>query len=63
MKDPQIETKVAYLKETINRVNVMMKELQDLQVDVRISYIEKNASKEIDQGIAIWRIEETNSYL
>lgn len=63
MKDPQIESKVAYLKETINRVNVMMKELQDLHVDVRISYIEKNASKEIDQGIAIWRIEETNSYL
>lgn len=63
MKDPQIESKVAYLKETINRVNVMMKELQDLHVDVRISYIEKNASKEINQGIAIWRIEETNSYL
>lgn len=63
MKDPQIESKVAYLKETINRVNVMMKELQDLHVDVRISYIERNASKEIDQGIAIWRIEETNSYL
>lgn len=63
MKDPVIEAKVSELKETVEKVNLLMKELQDLNVDVRISYVERSASKEIDQGISIWRIEEHNNYL
>lgn len=63
MKDPEIESKVAYLKETVNRVNVLMKELEDMRVDVRICYIERNKAKDISQGISIWRIEEHNNYL
>lgn len=63
MKDTVIEAKVEFLKETVNKLNILMKELQDLNVDVRISYVEKNSSKEIDQGISIWRIEEHNDYL
>lgn len=63
MKDPVIESKVIELKETVNRVNSIMKDLQDLRVDVRISYVEKMSSKDINQGISIWRIEEHNNYL
>ena len=63
MKDPVIETKVSELKETVEKVNLLMKELQDLNVEVRISYVERNVSKEIDQGISIWRVEEHNDYL
>ncbi len=63
MKDPEIESKVVNLKETVNRVNVLMKELDDLNVDVRVTYVERNRSKDISQGITIWRIEEHNNYL
>ncbi len=63
MKDPEIESKVVNLKETVNRVNVLMKELDDLNVDVRVTYVERNRSKDISQGISIWRIEEHNNYL
>ena len=63
MKDPVIESKVVELKEMVNRVNSIMKDLQDLRVDVRISYVEKMSSKDINQGISIWRIEEHNNYL
>lgn len=63
MKDPVIESKVADLKSLVNQVNDVMKELQDLNVDVRISYVEKNTAKEIAQGISLWRAEEHNGYL
>jgi hypothetical protein len=63
MRDPVIESKVVELKETVDRVNSIMKDLQDLRVDVRISYVEKMSSKDINQGISIWRIEEHNNYL
>ena len=63
MKDPVIEEKVAILKEAVDSVNILMKELQDLRVDVRISYVERSSAKEIAQGISIWRIEEHNNYL
>lgn len=63
MKDPVIESQVAALKEAVNQVNVIMNNLQQLNVDVRISYVEKSLSKDISQGISIWRIEEHNDYL
>ncbi len=63
MKDPVIISKVADLKTLVDQVNDVMKELQDLNVDVRISYVEKNKAKEIAQGISLWRVEEHNGYL
>jgi hypothetical protein len=63
MKDPMIESQVSALKEAVDQVNVIMDNLQQLNVDVRISYVEKNPTKEVSQGITIWRIEEHNDYL
>lgn len=63
MKDPKIEELVAKLKEAVQNVNALMKELEEMHVDVRISYIESSKSKQIAQGISLWRIEEHNNYL
>jgi flagellar hook-associated protein FlgK len=63
MKDPMIEQLVADLKTRVDDVNKLMKELDDLNVDVRISYIDRSKSKDITQGISLWRIEEHNNYL
>jgi hypothetical protein len=63
MKDPVIESQVSALKEAVNQVNVIMDNLQQLNVDVRISYVDKSLTKEVSQGITIWRIEEHNDYL
>jgi hypothetical protein len=63
MKDPKIEELVTQLKSAVDNVNVIMQLLQELDVDVRISYIERNRSKDVSQGISIWRIEEHNDYL
>lgn len=63
MKDPKIEELVTQLRSCVDNVNVIMLLLQELNVDVRISYVEKNLSKDISQGISIWRIEEHNDYL
>ena len=63
MKDPKIEELVTQLKSSVDNVNVIMQLLQELDVDVRISYIDRNRSKDVSQGISIWRIEEHNDYL
>ncbi len=63
MKDPVIESQVTALKEAVDQVNVIMDNLQQLNVDVRISYVEKSPTKEVSQGISIWRISEHNDYL
>jgi len=69
MKDPVIESKVNTLKDLVAKVNDVMLELQDLNVEVRISYIAKNdpgyATKEntVNQGISLWKVEEHNGYL
>lgn len=63
MKDPVIETQVTALKEAVNQVNVIMDNLQQLNVDVRICYVEKSLTKDVRQGISVWRIEEHNDYL
>lgn len=63
MKDPVIESKTNDLKTLVEQVNTIMRELQDMNVDVRISYVEKSQSKDISQGITIWRVEEHNDYL
>lgn len=63
MKDPVIESKVTDLKLLVEQVNVIMSELQDINVEVRIAYVEKNTDKEISQGINLWKVEERNGYL
>lgn len=63
MKDPKIEQLVTDLKTRVDDVNQLMKELGELNVDVRISYVEPSKSKDIAQGISLWRIEEHNNYL
>jgi hypothetical protein len=63
MKDPVIVSKVDELKSLVEQVNTAMKDLQDLNVDVRISYVERNKAKDITQGISLWRAEEHNGYL
>ena len=63
MKDPKIEELVGQLKSTVDNVNVIMQLLQELDVDVRIGYVERSRVKDISQGISIWRIEEHNDYL
>jgi hypothetical protein len=63
MKDPVIESKAIALKDLVDNVNILMKELQDLNVEVRIAYVDKNTDKDISQGISLWKVEERNGYL
>lgn len=68
MKDPVIESKTNELISLVNQINVIMSDLQDMNVEVRISYIEKGDNKypaenSIKQGISLWRVEEHNGYL
>lgn len=57
MKDDSIKSKAINLKE----VNKLMDQLGQLNVDVKISYIE--GKFDVPQSIHIWRIEEHNDYL
>ena len=69
MKDPVIESKAIELKSLVEQVNVIMSELQDLNVEVRIAYIDKNEpGYKTDegpsrQGIKLWKVEERNGYI
>ena len=63
MKDPVIEFKTSELKALVDQINSLMRELQDLNVEVRIAYVDKNSNKEISQGINLWKVEEHNGYL
>ena len=42
MRDPAIESKTNDLKSLVDQVNILMSDLQDLNVEVRIAYIDKN---------------------
>lgn len=61
MKDDAIKLKAIKLKELVKEVNKLMDELGQLNVDVRISYVEKKL--DVPQSIRVWRIEEHNDYL
>ena len=63
MKDPKIEELVAQLQASVASVNEIMKLLQELNVEVRIAYVDKNTDKNVSQGISLWRVEEHNDYL
>lgn len=61
MKDDNIKSKVTKLKDLVKEVNKLMDELGQLNVDVRIGYVEKKL--DVPQSIHVWRIEEHNDYL
>lgn len=63
MKDPKIEELVTQLQSSVASVNDIMQLLQELNVEVRIAYVERNSSKDISQGISLWKVEERNGYL
>ena len=69
MKDPVIESKANELKSLVDRVNTLMSELQDLNVEVRISYIPKDEPGHRSdtysdrQRISLWKVEERNGYV
>jgi hypothetical protein len=63
MKDPKIEELVTQLQSSVDNVNVIMQLLQELNVEVRIAYVDKNTDKDISQGISLWKVEERNGYL
>ncbi len=63
MKDPVIASKVEDLKSLVDQINDIMGELQDINVEVRIAYVDKNTDKNISQGISLWKVEERNGYL
>jgi hypothetical protein len=67
MKDPVIESKANELKSLVDQVNQIMSDLQDMNVEVRIAYIDKNehnpTNEKLRQGIKLWRVEEHNGYL
>jgi len=66
MKDPKIEKLVKELHSSVASVNVIMEKLQNLNVDVKISYIDPKSSELNNSGvqsIKVWRVEERNDYL
>ena len=64
MKDTVIQSKADKLKTLVGEVNELMKELQDLNVEVRISYSDKRTGvNPSPQSIYLWKVEEHNTYL
>ena len=69
MKDAVIESKANKLKALVDQVNQLMSDLQDMNVEVRISYIDKNElgykteEGPSRQSIKLWKVEERNGYL
>jgi len=69
MRDPAIESKTNDLKSLVDQVNQIMSDLQDMNVEVRIAYINKKDPSNLDdenfdkQRIKLWKVEEYNGYL
>jgi hypothetical protein len=69
MRDPAIESKANELKSLVDQVNQIMSDLQDMNVEVRISYISRDEpGHRIDtdsdrQRIKLWKVEERNGYV
>jgi hypothetical protein len=69
MKDAVIESKANKLKALVDQVNQIMSDLQDLNVEVRIAYVDKNEPGHTTefgparQSIKLWKVEERNGYL
>jgi hypothetical protein len=54
---------VADLKKSVEESNRLMEELGKLGVEVRVSYIESNLSKNIPQGLSLWKVIEHIDHL
>jgi hypothetical protein len=69
MKDAIIESKVIELTSLVDRINIIMSDLQDMNVEVRIAYIAKDEPGHRNEGdsdrqrIKLWKVEERNGYL
>ena len=69
MKDPVIESKTNELQLLVDQVNQLMSDLQDMNVEVRISYISRDEpGHRVDtdsdrQRIKLWKLEERNGYV
>jgi hypothetical protein len=63
MKDENITVKVVKLNNLVKDINEVMKELDQLNVEVRIGYVEPKKSDNTSQGIHVWRVIEHNDYL
>ena len=69
MKDPVIESKASELASLVNQVNIIMSDLQDMNVEVRIAYIAKDEPGHRNEGdsdrqrIKLWKVEERNGYI
>jgi hypothetical protein len=67
MKDPVIKAKVDELKLLVEQVNQLMSDLQDMSVEVRISYVDPyqygTGSEPVQQSIKLWKVVEHNGYL
>jgi hypothetical protein len=51
------------LKKQVAELNETMTELETLGVEARISYVESSPSKNITQGINLWRLTQHTEYL
>ena len=69
MKDAVIESKANELKSLVDQINLIMSDLQDMNVEVRIAYISKDEPGHRSdtysdrQRISLWKVEERNGYL
>jgi hypothetical protein len=69
MKDAVIESKANELKSLVDQINLIMSDLQDMNVEVRIAYISKDepghrSDTDSDrQRIKLWKVEERNGYI
>ena len=69
MKDAVIESKANELKSLVDQVNQIMSDLQDMNVEVKIAYVDKNElGYKTDEGtsrqsIKLWKVEERNGYI
>lgn len=61
MNDPEIQSKILTIKDSVNLINSLMAELHEKNVEVRIQYVE--AAKGVPPGISLWRATEHVDYL
>ena len=63
MTDKEIKRKSERLKKLVAEVNTIMAELDDANVEVKISYVDSKKSDETKQGIKLWRLTRHTDYL
>jgi hypothetical protein len=63
MNDTIVADKVNQLKTLTENLNTLMAELEELNVEVRFTYVESRPSEGRRQGINLWRVIEHYDYL